>query len=130
MTHQSFQGYMGEKRKRLVNKYGFDTKNASHMIRLLRMCVEFLTTNKFHVKREDAKELLDIKDGLWTLDKINKEADLLFKAADDAYEKSKLPESVDTSKVDELCFRILKSRFDDSKSSYKVGFSSSDDTFK
>jgi predicted nucleotidyltransferase len=37
MTQGAFQGYMGERRKRLVEQFGYDTKNAAHLIRLLRM---------------------------------------------------------------------------------------------
>ena len=40
MTAFSFKGYMGEKRKRLVQKHGYDCKNASHLVRLLRMGME------------------------------------------------------------------------------------------
>ena len=36
MTHFVGRGYMGEKRRGLVEKYGYDTKNAAHLIRLLR----------------------------------------------------------------------------------------------
>ena len=39
-------GYMGDKRKRLVVELGYDAKNASHCVRLLRMCIEFLTTGE------------------------------------------------------------------------------------
>lgn len=66
MTHQAYQGYMGEKRKRLVEKFGYDTKNAAHCIRLLRMLHEYLTEGKFIVKRQDNGELLDIKHGKWS----------------------------------------------------------------
>lgn len=56
-------GYMGGKRKQLVLEYGYDCKNAAHLIRLLRMCVEFLDTGTLVVKRPDAAELLSIKTG-------------------------------------------------------------------
>jgi len=42
-------GYLGDKRKQLVLKHGYDAKNAAHLIRLLRMGIEFLT--KRHVDR-------------------------------------------------------------------------------
>lgn len=48
MEHAACKGYMGEKRKALVNKYGYDTKSVAHLIRLLRMGVEFLTTGEMH----------------------------------------------------------------------------------
>lgn len=60
----SYKGYMGAKRKELVEKYGYDTKYASHLVRLLRMCLEFLETRQLNVYREnDAQELRDIKGG-------------------------------------------------------------------
>ena len=108
MTHMNFKGYMGEKRKKLVEKYGYDTKNASHLIRLLRMGVEFMTTGELVVLREyDATELLDIKKGEWSLEKVKKEADRLFVLAEEAFVRSKLPINVDENKINNLCVDIL-----------------------
>jgi predicted nucleotidyltransferase len=49
MEHGAFKGYMGDKRKALVERYGYDTKNAAHMIRLLRMGIEFLRDGELNV---------------------------------------------------------------------------------
>lgn len=70
MTHHSFQGHMGAKRKELVELFGYDTKNAAHLIRLLRMGIEFLKDGCLYVERHDAQELLAIKRGEWSLDKF------------------------------------------------------------
>jgi predicted nucleotidyltransferase len=75
MTHFSFEGYMGEKRKKLVDKYKFDVKNASHLIRILRMGIEFLIEGKLTVERFDSQQLLEIKRGEWSLEKVKKESD-------------------------------------------------------
>jgi predicted nucleotidyltransferase len=75
MSHYKFEGYMSQKRKQLVDKWGYDCKNASHLIRLLRMGIEFLTDGKLQVFREDAPELIDIKTGKWSLEKVQKESD-------------------------------------------------------
>ncbi len=56
-------GYMGEKRRELVRRVGYDAKNAAHLIRLLRMGIEFLTEGTLYVERADAAELLSIKRG-------------------------------------------------------------------
>jgi len=61
---------MGTKRKMLVEKYGYDCKNAAHLIRLLRMGVEFLKDGRLYVMREDAKQLIEIKRGEWTLEQV------------------------------------------------------------
>lgn len=108
MTHMAFQGYMGEKRKQLVAKYGYDTKNAAHMIRLLRMGGEFLLTGQLQVEREDASELLDIKRGEWTLGAIQREAHRLFAWLDECLLKSPLPERPDMAKVNELCVAVIR----------------------
>ncbi len=54
----------------LEEKYGYDTKHAMHLVRLLRMGVEALRTGEVIVKRPDADELLAIRDGAWSYDEI------------------------------------------------------------
>jgi len=108
MTHGAFEGYMGEKRKKLVEQYGFDCKNAAHLIRLLRMGIEYLTDGQLRVFREDAAELKDIKQGNWPLGKIQEEAERLFRIAHEAYVRSSLPSSPDTGGAEKLLMQILK----------------------
>ena len=107
MTHLAFEGYMGEKRKALVQKFGYDTKNAAHLIRLMRMAVEWLETLKFTVQRHDAKELIQIKTGEWELARVKEEADRLFKLAEQKFEKCTLPEEPDHAAIDKLCVKII-----------------------
>lgn len=98
-----FQGYMGEKRKALVRKHGYDTKNAAHLVRLMRMCCEFLETGELTVFRtHDADELRSIKRGGWTLEAVQQEADALFKRAEEAKVATKLPEDPDVEFIDKL----------------------------
>ena len=108
MTHMAFEGYMGEKRKTLVEKFGFDVKNASHLIRLLRMGIEFLTEGELYVKRKDSAELLEIKRGEWSLEKVKKEASRLFQLTDEAYVNSPLPNDVNMDAVNELCVGVVR----------------------
>lgn len=89
---QAYQGYMGEKRKALVDRFGYDVKNAAHLVRLLRMCLEFVTTAEMHVWRDaDADEIRAVKTGRWTLARVNDEAARLFAAIDAALPTSPLP---------------------------------------
>lgn len=111
MTHLAFEGYMGEKRKQLVVEHGYDTKNAAHLIRLLRMGIEFLQEGYLHVAREDAKQLLEIKRGEWSLEQVRTEADRLFKRAEEAYDKCTLPHSPNWDKINELLVGILNDHF-------------------
>lgn len=111
MTHMAFEGYMGEKRKGLVRKFGYDIKNAAHLIRILRMGIEYLTEGRLYVKRKDATQLLEIKRGEWSLEQVQKEADRLFQLAEEAYVRSTLPNEPDYEKVNNLCVEICENRF-------------------
>lgn len=111
MEHNATQGYMGDKRKKLIEKYGYDTKNASHLIRLLKMGIEFLSTGELNVMREDNTYLVDIKNGKYDLQYIKSEADRLFKLAETALVNSRLPDRVDEEKAEKLLVQILQEHF-------------------
>lgn len=114
MTHMAFEGYMGEKRKNLVKQHGYDTKNASHLIRLLRMGIEFLTEGELYVKRRnDATQLIEIKRGEWTLEQVKAEADRLFALAEEAYIRSPLPAKPDEKEANALCIEMLRDMLDE-----------------
>lgn len=115
MTHfgdNSFStGYMGAKRKALVEKFGYDCKNAAHLIRLLRMGIEFLLERRLIVQRPDAPQLMEIKLGHWTLEQVKNEADRLFKRAESAYDSCQLPNSPDRNALNNLSVGILTDWF-------------------
>lgn len=103
-------GDLGEKRKMLVEKYGFDTKNAAHLLRLLRMGEEILSTGEVNVWRGgiDADELQAVRNGEWSIDRISEEAERRFGLYQVSKEKSSLPEVADREKVNDLCLRIMR----------------------
>lgn len=111
MTHGAFQGYMGEKRKQLVEKFGYDTKNAAHLIRLLRMGIEFLRTGELNVQRHDGQQLLEIKNGEWTLGRVQREAEDLFKRAEAAFDESQLPRRPNFDVVNKMCCELVETYF-------------------
>jgi hypothetical protein len=98
---------MGQKRRELVRRVGSDAKNAAHLIRLLRMGIEFLTEGTLHVERADATELLDIKRGAWPLEKVKSEAERLFQLAQEAYVRSSLPPEPDRERAERLCVEMI-----------------------
>jgi uncharacterized protein len=101
-------GYMGDKRKQLVLQHGYDSKNAAHCIRLLRMCKEFLATGEMHVYRtHDADELLDIKRGKWSLADVKQLANDLFAEIRTARDASPLPPEPDRVAVEALVVDVL-----------------------
>ena len=108
MIHFKTKGYMGEKRKHLVEKYGYDTKNAAHLIRLLLMGIELLKTGKLKVFRDqDAQTLLDIKTGKWTLKEVKSYANILFRDTKTAYKESTLPEEPNYITAESIVMNIL-----------------------
>ena len=109
MTHfQKYAGYMGKKRKALVDKYGYDTKNASHLIRLLQMCKEFLKDGRFYVWRENRQELMDIKLGKWNLLKVKEKAEKLFNECQTAFDNTKLPMYPDYDVANDLLRHAMR----------------------
>lgn len=108
MSHYKFEGYMGAKRKELVDRYGYDCKNAAHLIRLLRMGNEFLRTGILNVFREDAEELKQIKLGIWSLEKVKDEARKLFGESEQALHESKLPDQPNIIEAEKLLVKAVK----------------------
>lgn len=108
MTAFTFEGYMGEKRKALVRKHGYDCKNASHCIRILRMGIEFLDTGELIVERPDRDELLSIKRGALTLHEVQDMAEMLFAELKTYGGKCSLPTKTDDDKINQLCVDIVK----------------------
>jgi len=105
-------GRMGAKRKELREKFGYDVKFAFHTIRLMRMCVEFLTHPeeglKVYRKGIDAEFLYSIREGKFSQEDIKKMADEAFQEAREAVKTSPLPEEPETEKINELCQKILR----------------------
>ncbi len=106
-------GYMGEKRRKNVERFGYDVKHGAHAVRLLRMGVEFLRTGEFRVNRTgiDAEELKEIKRGLWPLERVQVTSERLFSEAEDALHSSTLPERPDKDAAEALLVGILREHF-------------------
>lgn len=98
----------------LIEKYGYDVKHAMHLIRLLHMGLEILTEGECRVLRPDKNYLLAIRYGEYTLEQIQQESDKLFRLLDEAYVNSKLPDTPDIDKVNQLLMDITEASFDKS----------------
>ena len=57
-------------RSELEELYGYDTKHAMHLFRLMRMAKEALLTEEILVKRPDAEELIGIRNGSLTYEEV------------------------------------------------------------
>lgn len=101
-SYQTWLAQRNEKRAELEKKFGFDSKHASHLVRLLRLAREILETGKVHVKRPDAEELLAIRAGAWSYEKIIEFAESEDKKLDVLVKKSSLPKIPDMKFFDKL----------------------------
>jgi len=108
MTHIKYEGYMGAKRKKLAEKYGYDCKNASHCVRLLKIGTELLLTGHLKVYRDEDRQLLmDIKTGKYALPEVQVMAEKFFKALDEAYHESTLPMENNIKAIENLMITII-----------------------
>ena len=87
----SFMGYATSRVKKLETElhqptsvraaskeqFGYDTKDAMHLVRLMRMGIEILEGKGVVVKRPDADELQAIRNGEWELSKVLNHAEEL-----------------------------------------------------
>lgn len=89
-------------------KYGYDTKHGMHLVRLMRMCCEVLETGVLNVRRHDAADLLEIRHGAWSFDRITEYARKAMARADELYLTTELPRQPDHKKIDTLCVQLTK----------------------
>lgn len=106
----SFQVWKKErnpKRAALEAKFSYDTKNACHIVRLIRTCNELLETGKVNVTRADAKELLEIRNGSWSLDRLMAFIEDNDKRSDELAMKSRLPKKPDLAKIQDITYEMI-----------------------
>ena len=94
-------------RAELEKKFGYDTKHATHLVRLIRMAREILETGQVQVFRADAEELRSIRAGAWTYEKIVEFAEQEDIALVEVAKNSKLPKSPDINKIHEITFNMI-----------------------
>jgi len=95
-------------RAALEAKHGFDSKHGMHLVRLMTMCREILTTGEVNVRRPDAAFLLSIRDGAWDYDRLmtwakaqDEELLVLGKVC------TVIPRRPNREFLDDLCCRIV-----------------------
>lgn len=96
------------KRAELEREHGYDTKHAMHLVRLLRMAGEILSTGEVLVRRPDAAELKAIRHGSMTFEELLDEAERLGDALAARAAASLLPEAPDENRLDALCAAVVQ----------------------
>lgn len=98
------------KRAELEEKYGYDTKHASHLYRLLTEGEELLKDGIITLPRPDKDFLLEIKHGKLSYDELIEITNKRFDILREIYKNSLLPETVNNKEIDNLLFEILKNK--------------------
>jgi hypothetical protein len=114
-AHTNWENYWEWKKKRNVTRsaleeqFGYDTKHAMHLVRLLRMGHEALTEGVIRVRRPDAQELLSIRAGAWTYEQVVEYAEHMNAEVDKALKTSQLRKDVDLIQVTKLIMDVQNS---------------------
>ena len=98
-------------RAALEEKFGYDTKHAAHLVRLLRMGLEILEQGQCIVWRgdRDAQELLAIRAGAWSYDELIAWTQSTQKKMDDIYRHKNyvVPDKPERQAVERICQQLL-----------------------
>lgn len=105
--YQTWSRERNPARAALEAQHGFDTKHGMHLVRLLRMCREILSTGKVNVKRPDAEELLSIRAGAWDYERLVSWAETEDSALEELAKTSNLPKSPNLEAIDALCVSLI-----------------------
>jgi predicted nucleotidyltransferase len=107
--YQNWKENRNPVRAAIEEKFGYDCKHAYHLIRLMRMAHEILTTGKVIVKRHDREELLAIRYGSWTYEQLLEWAEAQDKLLQKVYEDCTIiPNSPDRNAIDKLCIALVE----------------------
>lgn len=107
---EAYQGWLktrNPRRSALEAEFGYDTKHGMHLVRLLRMGAEIVETGQVHVRRDDREELLSIRAGAWSYDRLIDHADALHARVQAAAPTSPLPAAPDEPALDALCADLV-----------------------
>ncbi|MBO6184162.1 MAG: nucleotidyltransferase domain-containing protein [Chryseobacterium sp.] len=89
----------------------YDSKNMMHTIRLLQSCEKIFKTGTLQIKVENRDELLDIKAGNWSYEKVMNKAEVLIKSIEHHHSKSNLPDTPDLEKTTRILVEIRNSLY-------------------
>lgn len=98
---------VGDKRRSLIDKHGYDTKSAANYVRLLSQAVELLTEGKLIFPRKEEKVLRSIRNGELGIDYIEGMGKYLIQSVNMLMPNSKLPEVAPTEPIHRLYMELI-----------------------
>lgn len=95
-------------RQDLIQKFGYDTKMASHALRLYLEANELLSTGRITLPLKENQLVLTIKKGNWTNEQFCEKCGELENLCDDLYKNTTLPHGPDHEAVNQLLISMQK----------------------
>lgn len=100
----------GSNRYELIKKHGYDTKFASHVIRLMLECQQILEEQTLDLER-NSQLLLAVKRGEWAEQQVREFFSTKEKYTEELYQKSSLPYKPDQDRIKSILMRVLESHY-------------------
>jgi predicted nucleotidyltransferase len=111
---KEFQSYQNWKKNRnktraeIEEKFQYDCKHASHLVRLYLQCETLFKTGELKVFRDDAEFLLSIKNGSWKYDQVVEFANQKDKELEELYKTSSLRHEPQRNKINDAVIKIIE----------------------
>lgn len=97
-----------EKRTKLVELYGYDVKFAMHLVRLCHTGIEVLRDGELNVRRPDAEELVEIRNGKYSFPDMIEYSEELIQQMREAEDHCTLPSKPDYDLVNRKLIDIVE----------------------
>jgi len=105
-NYQKWKRDRNPARAELETKFGYDTKHAMHLLRLLHMGREILAEGKVYVLRPDAKWLREVRDGLLSYEELLELAKQGEAELSELMKNSPLPETPNLEVAEKLLIEL------------------------
>jgi hypothetical protein len=106
--YMNWKAQRNPERASLEAKYGYDTKHAMQLVRLMYEGEELLLTGSITFPRPEREELMAVRNGLYTYDELLSRVNGYDSRFEKLYERSILPHSPDFVAINELYLRLIE----------------------
>lgn len=106
---QQYQNWVqtrNPKRYEMESRVGYCTKNAMHLVRLIKMAKEIISGKGVIVRRPDADELLNIRNGFLSYNELMEWVETSQNEIENLVPK--IPKHPNRAKIDSLCIDIIE----------------------
>lgn len=108
-SYVEWKKHRNTKRAAAEAKVGYDAKDASAVIRIMKVAKEILSTCEVNVRRtDDREELLSIKRGEWEYEKVIEYGEQLEASLEELYNTTKLPKEPNRKLIDKISIEIVE----------------------